>query len=42
MHTMARVKNATLGAQQRSEPDIRERGEAAVVAEATVLTANTS
>ncbi len=41
MHTMARVKNANLGAGQRSEPDVRERGEAAIVAEANILTANT-
>ena len=31
MHTMARVKNAALGAGQQSEPDVRERGEAAIV-----------
>ena len=42
MHTMARVKNAALGNGQSSEPDVRERGEAAVVAAADVLTANTS
>jgi D-inositol-3-phosphate glycosyltransferase len=42
MHTMARVKNDALGAEQASEPDVRERGEAAIVAAADVLTANTS
>ena len=41
MHTMARVKNALRGEHHRSEPDLREQGEAAVVAGATVLTANT-
>ncbi len=42
MHTMARVKNSNLGRDQAVEPDIRERGEAAIVHEADVLTANTS
>ena len=42
MHTMARVKNGALGQHQTSEPDVRERGEAAVVAGADVLTANTT
>jgi D-inositol-3-phosphate glycosyltransferase len=42
MHTMARVKNSTLGHAQSVEPDIRERGEAAVVHGTDVLTASTS
>lgn len=42
MHTMARVKNQTRGADQASEPDVRELGEAQIVADAAVLTANTS
>ena len=42
MHTMARVKNDALGGGQTSEPDVRERGEAEVVAAADVLTANTT
>jgi D-inositol-3-phosphate glycosyltransferase len=42
MHTMARVKNDALGREQTSEPDVRERGEAAIVAGAHVLTANTT
>jgi D-inositol-3-phosphate glycosyltransferase len=42
MHTMARVKNGALGAGQAGEPDVRERGEAEVVAGADVLTANTT
>jgi len=42
MHTMARVKNGSLRADQAGEPDVRERGEAEVVAGADVLTANTS
>jgi D-inositol-3-phosphate glycosyltransferase len=42
MHTMARVKNATRSADHQSEPDVRERGEAAIVGEADVLTANTA
>jgi D-inositol-3-phosphate glycosyltransferase len=42
MHTMARVKNAALGAGQQSEPDVRERGEAAIVEGADILTANTT
>ncbi|HEY5821565.1 MAG TPA: D-inositol-3-phosphate glycosyltransferase [Propionibacteriaceae bacterium] len=42
MHTMARVKNAALGAGQSSEPDSRERGEALIVAHADALTANTT
>jgi D-inositol-3-phosphate glycosyltransferase len=41
MHTMARVKNQARGADHVTEPDIRERGEASVVAAADVLTANT-
>ncbi len=41
MHTMARVKNAALGAAQHAEPDVRDRGEAEVVALADGLTANT-
>src|SRR5689334_12590258 len=40
MHTMARVKNAALRAAQQAEPDIRDRGEAEVVAKADGLTAN--
>ncbi len=32
MHTMARVKNASLTIDQDSEPDVRERGESAIVA----------
>ena len=39
---MARVKNDALGGGQTSEPDVRERGEAEVVAAADVLTANTT
>jgi D-inositol-3-phosphate glycosyltransferase len=42
MHTMARVKNGALGAGQAGEPDVRERGEAEIVAGADVLTANTT
>jgi D-inositol-3-phosphate glycosyltransferase len=42
MHTMARVKNQTPGTHQVTEPDVRERGEAQIVADAAVLTANTS
>ena len=42
MHTMARVKNDALGGDQASEPDIREQGEAEIVAGADVLTANTT
>jgi D-inositol-3-phosphate glycosyltransferase len=41
MHTMARVKNAALSGDQTGEPDDREQGEAAIVADADVLTANT-
>ena len=41
MHTMARVKNSTLSQHQTSEPNDREHGEAAIVADADVLTANT-
>jgi D-inositol-3-phosphate glycosyltransferase len=41
MHTMARVKNSTLSEHQSSEPNDREQGEAAIVADADVLTANT-
>ena len=42
MHTMAKVKNAALSEDQSSEPDDREQGEAAIVADADVLTANTA
>jgi D-inositol-3-phosphate glycosyltransferase len=42
MHTMAKVKNAALTKDQSSEPGDREHGEAAVVADADVLTANTT
>jgi D-inositol-3-phosphate glycosyltransferase len=42
MHTMARVKNAARGNGHLVEPDDRERGEAAIVAAAEALTANTS
>ena len=42
MHTMARVKNNTLSTYQTSEPNDREEGEAAIVADADVLTANTT
>jgi D-inositol-3-phosphate glycosyltransferase len=42
MHTMARVKNSNRGAGQPVEPDVRLRGEAAIVHGADVLTANTS
>jgi D-inositol-3-phosphate glycosyltransferase len=42
MHTMARVKNSNLGGGQSAEPDVRQRGEAAIVGEADVLTASTS
>jgi D-inositol-3-phosphate glycosyltransferase len=41
MHTMARVKNSNLSRDQPVESDIRERGEAAIVCSADVLTANT-
>ena len=41
MHTMARVKNVALGQGQTREPDVRDRGEAQIVAHADVLTANT-
>jgi len=41
MHTMARVKNAALGAAQQAEPDVRDRGEAEIVTVADGLTANT-
>jgi D-inositol-3-phosphate glycosyltransferase len=41
MHTMARVKNSNLSRDQPAESDIRERGEAAIVRFADVLTANT-
>jgi D-inositol-3-phosphate glycosyltransferase len=41
MHTMARVKNSSLTVDQQTEPDIRERGEAAIVRAARMLTANT-
>jgi len=42
MHTMARVKNASLGDGQSGEPGVRERGELRIVEHANVLTANTS
>jgi D-inositol-3-phosphate glycosyltransferase len=42
MHTMARVKNAARGPDHQLEPGVRERGEAAIVRNAQVLTANTS
>ena len=42
MHTMARVKNELRGDGHLTEPDIREQGEAAIVASADILTANTS
>ena len=42
MHTMARVKNELRGDGQATEPDVRERGEAEIVAAADILTANTS
>ena len=41
MHTMARVKNSSLSRDQPVESDLRERGEAAIVRSADVLTANT-
>ena len=41
MHTMARVKNSNLSRDQPVESDIRERGEAAIVRSADVLTAST-
>jgi D-inositol-3-phosphate glycosyltransferase len=42
MHTMARVKNSNRGTGQPVEPDVRLRGEAAIVHGADVLTASTS
>jgi D-inositol-3-phosphate glycosyltransferase len=42
MHTMARVKNEHRGDGHGTEPDIRESGEAQIVADADVLTANTT
>ncbi|MFT4163873.1 MAG: D-inositol-3-phosphate glycosyltransferase [Microlunatus sp.] len=42
MHTMARVKNELRGDGHLTEPDIREQGEAAIVAGADILTANTT
>ena len=42
MHTMARVKNELRGDGHATEPDVRERGEAEIVAAADILTANTS
>ena len=42
MHTMARVKNAQRGPRHTLEPEIRVSGEAAIVAGAQVLTANTA
>jgi D-inositol-3-phosphate glycosyltransferase len=41
MHTLGRVKNATLAAGDTAEPDTRIRGEAEVVAAADRLVANT-
>jgi D-inositol-3-phosphate glycosyltransferase len=41
MHTMARVKNSNLSRDQPVESDTRERGEAAIVRSADMLTANT-
>jgi D-inositol-3-phosphate glycosyltransferase len=41
MHTMARVKNSNLSRDQPVESDVRERGEAAIVRSADVLTAST-
>ena len=42
MHTMARVKNSNLGVGQSAEPDVRQRGEAAIARGSDVLTASTS
>jgi D-inositol-3-phosphate glycosyltransferase len=42
MHTMARVKNSTLGEDQLVEPHVREHGESAIVRAADVLTASTT
>ena len=42
MHTMARVKNELRGDGHLTEPGIRELGEAAIVASADILTANTT
>jgi D-inositol-3-phosphate glycosyltransferase len=42
MHTMARVKNSSLGEEQLVEPHVREHGESAIVRAANVLTASTS
>lgn len=42
MHTMARVKNSSLGEDQLVEPHAREHGESAIVRAADVLTASTS
>ena len=42
MHTMARVKNKTLGNGQQPEPDLRERSEAQIVRGADKLTANST
>ena len=42
MHTMARVKNSSLGEDQLVEPHVREHGESAIVRAADVLTASTS
>jgi D-inositol-3-phosphate glycosyltransferase len=41
MHTLGRVKNATLAAGDAAEPDVRLRGEAEVIAVADRLVANT-
>ena len=42
MHTMARVKNLSLAQGESPEPAVRERGEAAIVAVADGLIANTA
>jgi D-inositol-3-phosphate glycosyltransferase len=42
MHTMARVKNSSLGEDQLVEPHVREHGESAIVRAADVLTASTT
>ncbi|HYP45291.1 MAG TPA: D-inositol-3-phosphate glycosyltransferase [Propionibacteriaceae bacterium] len=42
MHTMALVKNAARGEHHLLEPEIRVRGESAIVAAADMLTANTT
>jgi D-inositol-3-phosphate glycosyltransferase len=42
MHTMARVKNSLRESRHVVEPDVRERGETAIVRGVDMLTANTS